>query len=77
MNFLVWLRSIAAAFVGGVANTVTVIVIDPVAFNFGAQWKKTFAAALTGGVLAVAAYLQKSPFPVQTELHTQTEESNK
>jgi hypothetical protein len=56
-----WLKGIVAAFIGGSANVVTVIVIDPIAFNLGEQWKKTLIAAFVGGILAVAGYLKQSP----------------
>jgi hypothetical protein len=58
-----WLKGLAAAFVGGAANMITVVVVDPQAFNLGDQWKKTAIAALVGGVLAAAGYLKQSPIP--------------
>lgn len=64
MDFSLWLKGIAATFIGGAFNAISVIVIDPVAFNFGAQWKKTLMAAFFGGILAVSAYLKQSPFSV-------------
>lgn len=67
MDFPVWIKGVAVAFIGGAANTITVVIVDPVAFNFGEQWRKTLVAALVGGVLAAAAYLKQSPFPINTE----------
>lgn len=58
-----WLKGLLAAVIGGSANAVTVIVVDPVAFNFGEQWKKTLTAALVAGVIAGAFYLKQSPLP--------------
>jgi hypothetical protein len=58
-----WLKGLAAAFIGGGANVITVIVVDPVAFNFGAEWKKTLTAAVVGGIIAAAMYLKQSPLP--------------
>jgi len=58
-----WLKGLAAAFIGGGANVITVIVVDPVAFNFGAEWKKTLTAAAVGGIIAAAMYLKQSPLP--------------
>jgi hypothetical protein len=63
MGFPVWLKGVFAAFIGGAANIFAVVITDPVAFNFGAEWRKTLVAAIAGGALAVAAYLKKSPFP--------------
>lgn len=58
-----WLQGIIAAFIGGSANTMTVIIVDPQAFNFSEQWRKTLLAALVGGVIALAGYLKQSPLP--------------
>ena len=66
MNFsalLPWLKGLIAAFIAAGANSITVVVVDPVAFNFGSQIKKTLTVALVSGILAAAAYLAKSPVP--------------
>jgi len=60
---MTWLKGLAAAFIGGGANVITVIIVDPVAFNFGEQWQKTLTAAVVGGIIAAAAYLKQSPIP--------------
>jgi hypothetical protein len=62
-SFLPWLKGLIAAFVAAGAQAITLIVVDPVAFNLGAQWKKTLTAALIAGALAAAGYLAKSPIP--------------
>jgi len=61
--FLPWLKGLLAAFIGAGANSITVVVVDPVAFNFGSQIKKTMTVALVSGVVAAAGYLAKSPVP--------------
>lgn len=58
-----WLKGLFAAFIGGAANAFTATAIDPVAFNFGAEWRKTVTMALMSGVLMAAAYLKQSPLP--------------
>lgn len=58
-----WLKGLFAAFIGGAANVITVVIVDPVAFNFGEQWHKTATAAAVGGILAAAMYLKQSPLP--------------
>jgi len=63
MNFPNWLKGALAAFIGGGANVVTMVIVDPIAFNFGEQWRKTLVAALVGGALALAGYLKQSPVP--------------
>lgn len=62
-SFLPWLKGLVAAFIGASAQTITLIVVDPVAFNLGNQWKKTLTAALVAGALATTSYLAKSPIP--------------
>jgi hypothetical protein len=63
MDFPIWLKGALAAFVGGSANVITMVIVDPIAFNFGEQWRKTLVAALVGGALALAGYLKQSPVP--------------
>lgn len=60
---LLWLHGLAAVFIGAAANSITVAVVDPVAFNFGNQWKKTLTVAIVGGIFQAAGYLAKSPLP--------------
>lgn len=62
-SWRLWVKGLLAAFIGGAANAVTVVVIDPVAFNFADQWKKTAGAALVSGTVAAALYLKQSPVP--------------
>jgi hypothetical protein len=71
-NWRIWVHGAISAFVGGAANMVTVIVIDPITFNLGAQWRKTLAASLVGGVLALANFL-KTPPPNVAVVRTTTE----
>lgn len=60
---LPWFKGLIAAFIGAGAQAITVVVVDPIAFNFTNQWKKTMTAALVAAVLAAAGYLAKSPVP--------------
>ncbi len=62
MNFKTWFHGLVAAIVGGVATTVTVMVVDPVAFNFG-DLGKLGKVALISGIVNAAFYLRKSPLP--------------
>lgn len=64
MSFPTWARNVVAAFIYGAVNVITVVVIDPIAFNFGEQWKKTLVMAGVGGVLSAARYLEKWLAPV-------------
>ena len=60
---LLWLHGLAAGFIGAAAGSITVTVIDPAAFNFTTQWRKTLAVAIVGGIFQAAGYLAKSPLP--------------
>lgn len=58
-----WLIGLFSALIGGGANSITVIVIDPMQFNFGEGLKKLCMVAIVGGILAGAAYLKQQPMP--------------
>lgn len=56
----VWLRGLAAAAIGGAAQAITLIIVDPHTFN---DWGKLVTAAGASAVVAVAFYLVRSPLP--------------
>ncbi len=59
-----WARSILAAAIGAVSNSIAVMVVDPIAFNFTkAGLTKVGEVALVSAIVAVAHVLQKSPLP--------------
>ena len=58
-----WFHGLVAAAIGGSANAVTLILVDPTKFNFSTGLKPLIAAALASGVVAAAAYLKQSPVP--------------
>ena len=73
MNRLrIWLKGILAAAIsgaaGGVLTSFAAVGIDPRHFNLqagmGATLRIGAAAALINAVIGVAAYLQKSPLPM-------------
>ncbi len=71
-RFHIWLKGIFAAAISGAAGGIltgfAAVGIDPQHFNLQAGMGATFriglAAALINAVIGVAAYLQKSPLPV-------------
>ena len=67
MNTRVWLEGLAAALIGGGANAVTVIVVDPLAFNLGEGLPKLLQVVAVGAIVAAAAYLKQSPIPANPE----------
>lgn len=61
MNF--WLKNLIAAAIGGAANAITVIIVDPVNFSLVENAGKVTTVAAVGALLSVAAYLKTSPVP--------------
>lgn len=57
-----WLKGLIAAVVGGVANTITVMVVDPAAFNLD-DLPKLGKVAIVSAILSAAFYLKQSPIP--------------
>ena len=59
----VWLEGLVAALIGGAANAVTVIVVDPLNFNLGEGLPKLLQVVAVGAIVAAAAFLKQSPIP--------------
>jgi hypothetical protein len=58
-----WGKGLVAAFIGGAANSVSVMIVDPVAFNLNEGVSKVGTVALVSGVVSAALYLKQSPIP--------------
>lgn len=56
-----WAKNLVAAAIGGAANVVCLLVVDPV--RFSGDWKALGTAAGIGALIAVAGYLKQSPLP--------------
>jgi len=67
MNWRTWLKGLFSAIIGGAANSITVMAIDPTQFNFGAGLKKLGTVAGISALIAGAMYLKQSPLPGITE----------
>lgn len=65
MKTRTWIEGILAAAIGGGANALTVIIVDPIAFNLGEGLSKLLQVAAVGGLVAVAAFLKQSPIPAK------------
>lgn len=63
MSWKHWLHSLIGAVIGGAANAVTVIVLDPLKFNLQDGWKNLLAAVIVSGLVSAALYLKQSPLP--------------
>ena len=66
-NIRVWLEGLLAALIGGAANAVTVIVVDPLNFNLGEGLPKLLQVVAVGAIVAAAAFLKQSPIPKAEE----------
>lgn len=63
MQWKTWLMGIGSAFIGSAANSVTLIILDPLTFNLQEGLKRVLTVAVVSGILAVAFYLKESPLP--------------
>lgn len=67
MSWKLWLHSLGAAFIGGASSTVTVMIVDPIAFNLS-DIPKLLKVAAVSGLFSVAMLLKKSPLPDAPEI---------
>jgi hypothetical protein len=58
-----WLHGLSAAIIGGGANAVTLVILDPLKFNLQGEWKNLVVAVAVSSITSAALYLQKSPLP--------------
>jgi len=58
-----WLKGLLSAAIGGAANAITVMVVDPVQFNLAEGATKLLTVAGVGALLSAAMYLKSSPLP--------------
>lgn len=66
MKWSVWLKGLISAIIGGAANSVTVMIIDPQQFNLGEGGQKLAMVALVSAIVSAAMYLKSSPLPGST-----------
>lgn len=62
-----WLRGLAAAAIGGAANAVTLLVVDPTSFNFDSGFDRLWKVSAVSAILNAAFYLKQSPIPTRLE----------
>lgn len=58
-----WLKGLIASIVGGAANSVSVVIIDPTNFNFSEGWHKLTSFALVSAIISAGLFLKQSPLP--------------
>lgn len=62
-NVGVWLKGLIAAVIGGAANALTMVIVDPLNFNLGEGVNNLLTVAATSAIVAAAMYLKQSPLP--------------
>ena len=62
-DWKVWLSGLIAATITGGANAISVMIVDPVAFNLQDEMGKVLTVALVSAIIGAAAYLKQSPLP--------------
>lgn len=75
-NIYHWLYGLSAAFIGGAATSITVMIIDPSKFNLKDQWENVAEAAFIAGVINAAFYLKSSPLPTNSDANSIYEKPN-
>ena len=60
---LVWLKGLVAAVIGGVANGVLLVVVNPNEFNLNEGLPRLQTVIIVSGIVSAAAYLKQSPVP--------------
>ena len=63
MRWQKWLKGLVSAVIGGAANAITVMIVDPTQFNLGDGAAKLGTVALVSAIVAAAMYLKQSPIP--------------
>ena len=63
MNWKLWLKGLISAIIGAVANSITVMIVDPQAFNLTNNVGKLGMVAIVSAIVAAALYLKQSPLP--------------
>ena len=58
-----WLKGLLSAIIGGAANSITVMAIDPLQFNLTDGIDKLSMVAVAGAIVSAAMYLKQSPLP--------------
>lgn len=67
MSWQKWLKGLVSATIGGAANAITVMIIDPIAFNLQEGIGKLGTVVLVSALVAAAMYLKQSPLPLEEE----------
>ena len=58
-----WVQGLLAAAIGGGANAITLVIVDPSTFNLTTGFGHLVTVTATSALLAVAMFLKQSPLP--------------
>jgi hypothetical protein len=64
-DWKVWLKGLIAAVIGGIANSITLMITDPLNYNLQdpVQRTKLLWFAVVSAIISAALYLKQSPLP--------------
>lgn len=62
-TFKLWAKGLVSAVIGGAANSITLMLIDPMNYNLSEGLPKLGAVAAAGAIISAAMYLKQSPVP--------------
>jgi len=62
-DYRIWLRGLVAAAIGGGANAVTAMIVDPATFNIATGMTEVGQMAAVSAAVSAALYLKQSPLP--------------
>lgn len=63
MKWSSWLKGLISAVVGGVANSVVLMIADPNNFNLREGAGNLATVAISSAIVSAAMYLKQSPIP--------------
>lgn len=63
MKWQKWLKGLISAIIGGAANSITVMIVEPTQFNLDEGLGKLGTVALVSAIVAAAMYLKQAPVP--------------
>ncbi len=63
MNWQLWLKGLISAIIGGAANAVTLMILEPATFNFQDGGHRLLNFSLVSALISAALYLKQSPLP--------------
>ena len=66
-NATIWIKGLIAAVIGGISNTVVLMIADPLNFNLQEGLNRLLTVAATSAIVSAAAYLKQSPIPAEAE----------